>query len=340
MYFRYKNKVREDVDKKFCLLQEKLYSILMLDNQIYNIEGKKGLGAFYFQQSLIGFFRSEEDLAKGKPTYMKIGRYLNQLDRYGVADWRLESISKILKTGVEPELITFKGEQLGDMYHLFSQVPGLGACMSKNSYKATKKLVDFYIQNPDKVSVAVLQSGKTILARALLWKCDDGSYFLDRCYGSGDVIKIKLKLAVIKMALKEGKKLVLRKNNNLPNKSAEVDLTVTMENKPRYGYYPYMDTFFYASKLSNTITLKAIKSREDECKFSTCGGIAYNYGVGDMESIMYRSANVLLNEYGVTPESCVNDVVYMFDKSFYRTTNLETNRRKAIDTITTNGMPF
>lgn len=103
-----------------------------------------------------------------------------------------------------------------------------------------QSFVSFYSYFPDTIKMLVmLDPNEKLIARALLWKLDNGKMYLDRIYGE---TKISMDL-LHKYALENGIKLTHRLNNG-----SQDDLVVTLKTKyPDWENleYPYLDTFTY-----------------------------------------------------------------------------------------------
>jgi hypothetical protein len=93
---------------------------------------------------------------------------------------------------------------------------------------------NIYIENPDVCQLLIFTDpNDKLLGRALLWKLEDGSNYMDRIYTTRD--------SYIELFNDWGKENGYTKHyeKNSPNK-----LSVRIKGKD-YGLYPYMDTFKY-----------------------------------------------------------------------------------------------
>ena len=124
--------------------------------------------------------------------------------------------------------------------------------------------VELYGLNPDKVSLVVLDS----FARALLWTCDDGTKVLDRIYPSGS----KEVAILTQWAIDKG--YVRRLNPDRAGYEEDEqlsDFSVRSITLKYADYFPYMDTFKFAKKISDDeVIISNLKSyfdsRNDFCE--------------------------------------------------------------------------
>lgn len=125
------------------------------------------------------------------------------------------------------------------------------SCMS---IKGESRFFDLYAMNPEKISLLILRNKSTdkIIARALVWKLDDGRIFMDRVYALNEPNE-KL---YIQYAIKN--EWIYRSNNKNcvyyfnGEKIDKPKMSVELE-KVRFTFYPYLDTFKYLNLDNNTI---------------------------------------------------------------------------------------
>jgi len=123
---------------------------------------------------------------------------------------------------------------LRDRYSHFNIKSELwNSCMS---YHNCQKKLKIYTENPDKVALAIyLDDDDKLLARALIWKLDDGRIYMDRIYAVSDTYKnILLYYAEEKDMLK------------YPRVEGDDEIRVSFDQDYGKSYKnPYMDTFEY-----------------------------------------------------------------------------------------------
>lgn len=108
---------------------------------------------------------------------------------------------------------------------------------------------DIYCQNPDKISMACLyNSDSQLIARALVWKLNDGKTFMDRVYSIDDY-----QVTLLRNYAKSNGWYYKKHNNSTAdceiidandNESDGVTLEVSIK-KGEYRKYPYVDTIKY-----------------------------------------------------------------------------------------------
>jgi hypothetical protein len=113
-----------------------------------------------------------------------------------------------------------------------------GSCMR---YEKRNKFVSVYANEFKSVVKLLIKRNKTtdkIVARALLWKTDQGMY-LDRIYASDDKI-IEEMMEYAKKAYK------IQEAYNMKKIKKDFTITIKMDSKFKPEYMPYLDTFNHA----------------------------------------------------------------------------------------------
>lgn len=128
-----------------------------------------------------------------------------------------------------------EGEEIRKWYNIENYLNDKGqlgsSCMR---HKGCVKFFDIYCQNPDVCKLLIFTENDKLLGRALLWKLDDDSHFMDRIYTNKDN-----HIILFETWAKENK------YSTYKNKTGQ--LKVLVEAK-EYDFYPYLDTFqYYAS---------------------------------------------------------------------------------------------
>ncbi len=182
---------------------------------------------------------------------IKIGRYINRLLDLYLGDDPIErrrytdsDVEKFVNKFIS--LMEYKQNALdhfriikgGEIKHWYlsnnysGQTGQLGqSCMR---YSMCQEFFDIYIDNPDVCQLLIFtDENDKLLGRALLWKLEDGSNYMDRIYTTRD--------SNIDLFTKWGKE------NGYTNHYERVSnkiLSVKIEPKD-YTQYPFMDTFKY-----------------------------------------------------------------------------------------------
>lgn len=127
-----------------------------------------------------------------------------------------------------------KGNEIGFWYNkanMASMIGELGSsCMVKDGCET---FFEIYKKNPHRISLLImLNSENKLLARALVWKLDDGRIYMDRIYAD---------LASNKYALE---KYALDKGWLIYQRDYSEEMTVSLK-KWAFKKYPHLDTFQY-----------------------------------------------------------------------------------------------
>jgi hypothetical protein len=223
-----------------------------------------------FNQYTLYYLQNNEDPTKFTTTYkysdnpipfeyklnndskLKIGRYVNRLldlylgsnpierRRYTASDVekfsnKFVSVMEYQKNALDHFRIVTGDEEIKHWYsenNYAGQTGQLGqSCMK---YIRCGDYFNIYIENPDVCQLLIFTDpNDKLLGRALLWKLEDGSNYMDRIYTTRD--------SYIELFNDWGKENGYTKHyeKNSPNK-----LSVRIKGKD-YGLYPYMDTFKY-----------------------------------------------------------------------------------------------
>jgi len=105
-----------------------------------------------------------------------------------------------------------------------------GSCMR---YSNCQEYLDIYVENPDKISLAVLKKEGQIAARALVWNHEDDVLF-DRVYYIDEATRITLQAKLESLGYK----------NVYDGDYKDVSYFINLA-QTDFRYYPYMDTFQY-----------------------------------------------------------------------------------------------
>jgi hypothetical protein len=103
-------------------------------------------------------------------------------------------------------------------------------------YKECQDYFKIYTENPDKVSMVIVTEDDKLVARALIWKMDDGSTYLDRIYTTNDSDIDFVKDWVEDNIGKDNLKYYI-KNDDENNFKCSLS-------KVNFDKYPYLDTLY------------------------------------------------------------------------------------------------
>ena len=188
----------------------------------------------------------DEKGGKRKLKFGKLLKYLGYDDFDKIKGYEIEDfILNFKKTDEFSNLKLRKGDDILKSYlcdNYDSKSYGYGGLSSScMRFERSQKYLKIYTQNPDKVSCLTLfnPDNNKIRGRALIWKLDNGDYYMDRIYTSNDYKNVFLKYA---------------DKNNIDTYGDNPNDRITLTNKGEYDYYPYMDTFDYYTPDSGVLS--------------------------------------------------------------------------------------
>ena len=210
-------------------------------------------------------FTGDPESKKGRQA-MKVGRVIRKLTPK-LTDQQIEELVVkyraafkivILGEGIYIDVVT--GEDIRYWYDSENYVEGYdtelhNSCMSDAS--ECHNQFSLYVDNPDKIGLAVyINEDDKLMARALVWKLDDGDVYMDRIYAESDEVK-----GIMKDYAKKNN-MSSYYNNNKPTMEVTLDLDYGDYDRPSGGN-PYMDTFD-----------TAVVDMKDRCYLTNrgCGG--------------------------------------------------------------------
>lgn len=196
---------------------------------------------------------------------IKIGRYINRLLDLYLGDDPIErrrytdsDVEKFVNKFIS--LMEYKQNALdhfriitgGEIKHWYlldnysGKTGQLGqSCMR---YNMCQEFFDIYIDNPDVCQLLIFtDENDKLLGRALIWKLEDGSNYMDRIYTTRD--------SNIELFVKWGKE---NGYTNHYERSSNKNLIVKVEPKD-YTQYPFMDTFKYYKPESGILSNKELE---------------------------------------------------------------------------------
>jgi hypothetical protein len=193
-------------------------------------------------------FEGDPDTKKGRQA-MKVGRVLKTL-KPGLTDAQLEqevvsyrTAYKIIILGEGKNLDVVTGEDIRYWYSNSHYAMGKrGGCSTElwnscMSSPSTKPVFNLYCENPDKIALCVYTNeDDKLMARALVWRLDDGNVYMDRIYSNAPEER--------KMLIDYANKNDMKSYSKGGTGRMEVTLPKDYGGKHRpVSGNPYMDTF-------------------------------------------------------------------------------------------------
>lgn len=170
----------------------------------------------------------------------KVGRVLKKLNS-DLSDKNLEDFVNKYKAEQEsyfkaPEIDVVTGKGISHWYLKKRYMEGKGelnnSCMR---FKSNQEEVKFYDLFPDKIALAINVHKDKLLSRALIWKLDDGTIYMDRIYAVEPKYKIQMKNYA-----KEHNMITYDTKGG----SSKKRITLTCKKRFDGDDYPYFDTFY------------------------------------------------------------------------------------------------
>lgn len=199
------------------------------------------------------FTLTDEKGGERKFKFGKLLKYLGYTDE--VKGYEIENFIEYFKKSETSNLELRKGKDILNSYLCdnYDNDDGYGnlgkSCMR---YRSAQDYLEIYTSNPNQVSCLTLinPDNKKVQGRALVWKMDNGKYFMDRIY----TINSEYNSIFKKYA----------SDNNFTTSTSDI----TLENGGDFDFYPYMDTFKYYTPYEDKLSTK----RGDVHMTSTTGG--------------------------------------------------------------------
>ena len=218
---------------------------------------------------------------------IKFGRAIKKIfSQLTIPDQDVEKLNNQLKSNFcfSGTFIKVTGYDIWEHYKEDSYAPNQGSLnQSCMKYQACYDYLNLYYNNPELVSLlAAINSNGATIGRALIWKCDDGSEYMDRIYGNDITVEAfkdyaRLNGIAHKVHQSYNDRTFVQPNGEIINSTQEITL---MNSSTRFdgeeGRFPYMDTFKYTDATGlDFITLT--NDEGDICLDSTEGGPHYEY---------------------------------------------------------------
>jgi len=201
------------------------------------------------------FKQSGDDISKRTKLQANIGSLIRGILDQNQSSFNPEQIEEFVtayksqwnKKYKSSEFSIVSGRDINFWYNENNYVRGglshLGSSCMRQPHKNHR--MNFYSDNPDKVSMVILTDYsdggvEKLLARALVWKLDDGRNYIDRIYFNSDDIFLNVEDWVKKNFPGSlfHSKLMGSDSPDLKN------ITISLK-KTNYQEYPYMDSFVY-----------------------------------------------------------------------------------------------
>lgn len=227
------------------------------------------------------FKQSGEDISRRTKLQANVGSLIRGILDQNQSSFNQEQIQEFVtayksqwnKKYKSSEFSIVSGRDINFWYNENNYAQGglshLGSSCMRQPFKNHR--INFYSDNPDRVSMVILteysDGGKgKLLARALVWKLDDGRNYIDRIYFNSDDIFLNVKDWV---------------KRNFPGSLFHFDspdlknITISLK-KTNYKEYPFMDTFVYLShnleshqivESSGVLTADQPKPKSDQLVF-------------------------------------------------------------------------
>ena len=201
---------------------------------------------YSFDEDTDALLEVVDDVDDTKGTEIKIGRLVGKILTSLKVEYTSENIEKFVNRYISASHIAnnifdkfsiVSGEDLRKAYLFSNYYDSTKARQSQlwkscMSYTYCQRYLDIYVKNPDRVSLLIFKNDDDkILGRALLWKLDDNTLYMDRIYTVSDSYNYTFE----EWGTQNGYEL---------NRSYQDEFTVTIEPND-YEPYPYMDTLQY-----------------------------------------------------------------------------------------------
>ena len=248
------------------------------------------------------------DRSAVKRTPMKLGRVLwsivDCLKREGhdaPSDAETASLVDAFKAR-NNQTVSFDVVDGADIVHWYNErtydtdepTYSLAASCMRHSYCAD--FLDIYAENPEKVALVIATRGDRLIGRALLWRLDNGGYYLDRQYGRDETQK-----AIVNFARSRHDDLTVYGSGL----AYSATLAVTLKHYD-FREYPYMDTLAYLSMETGTL-----QDGEPNGLFRELKQTDGSYDESDREECAYCGRSVPNDEtsyveaWGVVCDRCI-----------------------------------
>lgn len=206
--------------------------------------------------------------SSGKRTKTTFGKYIRShlnYDGYSINDKALKALSNaiIAQCNAEDHVSIASGEDLIRCY----SAPEWK--IKNNCMWGKPEFLRLYAENPHKIQLLTLElplpHRQPIRGRALLWLTDSGERVVDRIYPADDGPQVHIL-----------KGWAERNNYFLRDHLDARNLSVTVK-PPSNGFYPYLDTFRFATIRDDEIILRSVSSEDTNAELISTNGESLRY---------------------------------------------------------------
>jgi hypothetical protein len=208
----------------------------------------------------------KRDISSIKTSQLKIGKFVTAMFTKGGIDFKPTDIEdfvnkyKSLITQMREKFDRFKivkGKDIRNSYladNYLNTDGSLGnSCMR---YDKCQKFLDIYVENPDKVSLVILEKEGMITGRAILWTDDKNRKVMDRIYTNNSADEQLFK------DFAKANNFWYKKDQNMyedtpfvTNVDGEEERYITVQlNAVDHNYYPYMDSMKFYNPNTGILT--------------------------------------------------------------------------------------
>jgi hypothetical protein len=207
----------------------------------------------------------KRDISSIKSSQLKIGKFVTAMFTKGGIDFKPTDIEdfvnkyKSVITQMRDKFNNFKivkGKDIRNSYLVDNYLNTNGSlgnsCMR---YDKCQKFLDIYVENPDKVSLVILEKEGKITGRAILWTDDKDRKVMDRIYTNNSADEQLFK------DFAKANNFWYKKDQNMyedtpfigPNGEEERNITIQLD-EVDHNYYPYMDSMKFYNPNTGILT--------------------------------------------------------------------------------------
>jgi hypothetical protein len=235
----------------------------------------------YLTTERLGQIEESEFWTSSRRFHVKPGGFISKVFR-NVSSKEVEIFSNLFRAESRKPKFTFKvvsGENIRELYHYSHHASDCGSLgVSCMRYDSCQKMMNMYVENPDKISMLVMfDEDDKVMGRSLLWDFD-GNKIMDRIYSINDE---QLPYYFKKWSTDNGYLFRSQQNwynslnfQNLNTEKQFLKLEVKLDNYD-FRYYPYLDTFRFYSPDTGTFSNF---QPEGKNYFTLCSSDGSTYG--------------------------------------------------------------
>jgi hypothetical protein len=235
----------------------------------------------YLTTERMGQIEESEFWTSSRRFHVKPGGFISKVFK-NVSSKEVEIFSNLFRAESRKPKFTFKvvnGELIRELYHYSNHASECGSLgVSCMRYDSCQKMMNMYVENPDKISMLVMfDEDDKVMSRALLWNFGENK-IMDRIYSINDE---QLPYYFKKWATDNGYLFRSQQNwynslnfQNLNTEKQFLKLEVKLDNYD-FRYYPYLDTFRFYSPDTGTFSNFQPEGRDF---FTLCSSDGSTYG--------------------------------------------------------------